>query len=87
MAERRKDDRRAKHQDYLLTDGQIAELAKVPVNTIRYWRQVGILPFVKVGKHPRIWHSVFLKVFQKPLPFPPLGAGKIEGAGNIRRTV
>lgn len=53
-------------EDYLMTDSEIAELAKVSVNTIRYWRQTGIMPFVKVGRHPRIWLSTFEKVFQKP---------------------
>jgi excisionase family DNA binding protein len=53
-------------EDYLMTDVEVAELAKVSVNTIRYWRQKGVMPFVKVGRHPRIWSSTFEKVFQKP---------------------
>ena len=52
--------------DKLLTDYQVAELAGVPVNTVRYWRQTSVLPFVKVGRHPRVWLSVFCKVFNKP---------------------
>jgi excisionase family DNA binding protein len=76
-----------KHQDHLMSDCQVAELAGVPTNTVRYWRQIGVLPFVKVGRHPRVWYSVFQKVFQKPLPFPPFGGDKIEGAGDIRRAV
>jgi hypothetical protein len=87
MTERRRSDRRYEHQDYLMTEGQVAEMAKVSVNTVRHWRQLGILPSVKVGKHPRIWHSVFLKVFQKPLPFPPFGDDKMRDAGNIRRAI
>jgi hypothetical protein len=87
MTERRKNDRRGQNQDYLMTEDQVAGMAKVSVHTIRYWRQIGVLPSVKVGKHPRIWHSVFLKVFQKPLPFPPLGDDKMKAAGNIRRAV
>jgi excisionase family DNA binding protein len=55
---------RKRDKDYLMTDFEVAELAKVPVNTIRYWRQTGIMPFVKVGRHPRIWLSTFEKVFQ-----------------------
>ena len=69
MTDRRKSDRRGQNQDYLMTEDQVAEMAKVSVHTVRYWRHLGILPSVKVGKHPRIWNSVFLKVFQKPLPF------------------
>jgi hypothetical protein len=87
MEDRRKNDRRAMIQDFLMTEGQAADMAKVSVNTIRYWRQVGKLPSVKVGKHPRIWYSVFLRIFQNPLPFSPFEAVKIEGAGDIRRAV
>lgn len=84
MTERRRSDRRYKHQDYLMTDHQVAELAGVSVNTVRYWRQLGMMPFVKVGRHPRVWHSVFLKVFQKPLP---LGFDTMPSARDIRRAV
>ena len=87
MTERRRSDRRYQHQDYLMTEHQVAEMAKVSVHTVRYWRQLGILPSVKVGKHPRVWHSAFLKVFQKPLPLSPFGADKMLGAGDIRRVV
>ncbi len=58
--------RRSKDRDYLMTDRDVAQLAKVSPNTVRYWRQAGVLPFVKVGRHPRVWHSLFLKVFQNP---------------------
>lgn len=64
MDDRRKPDRR--QQDQLLTDREVAELAKVPMYTVKYWRQTGVLPFVKLGKHPRVWLSVFQKAFQKP---------------------
>lgn len=57
---------RLEQENYLMTDQEVAELANVPVGSVRYWRQMGMLPFVKVGKHPRIWLSVFNKVFQKP---------------------
>jgi hypothetical protein len=85
MEDRRMKDRRT--QDYLLTEEQVAKMARVPLNTIRYWRQVGKLPSVKVGKHPMVWHSVFLNVFKKPLPFPPFGDDKIDDAGDIRRAL
>jgi hypothetical protein len=83
MTERRKNDRRI--QDYLMTEGQVAEFAKVSANTVRHWRQAGMLPFVKVGKYPRIWASVFYQVFQKPLPYPAGSADTITSAGDIRR--
>lgn len=85
MTNRRANDRRLTEQDRLMTDHQAAELAGVPTNTVRYWRQTGVLPFVKVGKHPRIWLSVFLQVFKKPLPFSPFGDDKMQDAGDIRR--
>ena len=66
MVERRNADRRNKNQDYLMTDGKIADMAGVSVHTVKYWRLIGTLPFVKVGRHPRIWFSVFKKVFHKP---------------------
>jgi hypothetical protein len=59
--------------DSLITDLEAAEMAKVSPNTVKYWRQTGLLPFVKVGKHPRIWLSEFNRVFQKPVTMPPLG--------------
>jgi hypothetical protein len=54
-------------EDKLLTDKHVAALAEVSANTVKYWRQTGLLPFVKVGKHPRIWLSEFNKVFKKPV--------------------
>jgi hypothetical protein len=71
MIERRKCGRRQSDQDCLLTDFKVAELAMVPVNTVRYWRQMGMLPSVKVGRHPRIWLSEFQKVFRKPVSVRP----------------
>jgi excisionase family DNA binding protein len=50
----------------LLTEQEVADLAQVPLLSVRYWRQTGRLPFVKVGKHARIWQSEFNRVFQKP---------------------
>lgn len=66
MPDRRHSDRRNKNQDYLMTDSMIADLAGVSVHTVKYWRMMGTLPFVKVGRHPRIWFSVFQKTFHKP---------------------
>ncbi len=83
MIERRKNNQ-GMNGDYLMTERMVAEMALVPVNTIRYWRQMGILPFIKVGKHPRIWHSVFLKVFQKPLPIGLGDTDTMPFAGDVR---
>ena len=36
----------------LLTLSEVAEILKVPVNTLRWWRQVGTGPeFFKIGRH------------------------------------
>lgn len=59
--------RRSLDQDYLMTDMEVAAVAKVSPNTVRYWRQTGLISFVKVGRHPRIWNSQFLQAFQKPI--------------------
>ena len=87
MTERRNSDRRYKHQDYLMSDSQVGQLAGVPTLTVKYWRHAGVLPYVKVGKHPRIWHSDFLRVFKKSLPFNGGDEGKMGTAGDIRRAV
>lgn len=75
MTERRKNERR----NHLMSDQEVAERAKVSPNTVRYWRQTGILPFVKVGKYPRVWYSVFQTVFQKPLPVSSWENNQIPG--------
>jgi len=65
MVDRRKGgDRR----NFLMSDKDVAERAGVSANTVRYWRQTGILPFVKVGKYPRVWFSEFQRLFRQPLP-------------------
>jgi len=87
--DRRKPDRRNRNQDQLLSDNQVAVMAGVPVNTVRKWRQVGTLPFVKVGRHPRVWLSEFQKTFHQPVQNGPWEqipkGGKMPVAGNIRR--
>jgi len=87
--ERRSGDRRREGRDRLMSETDAATLVGVSPNTIRYWRQIGTLPFVKVGKHPRVWLSVLLGVFQKPQGSgsfdSPRTAGKMVPVGDIRR--
>ena len=87
MTERSGNDRRGKNHDYLMSDSQVGQFAGVPVSTVRHWRQIGVLPFVKVGRHPRVWHSVFQRVFKKPLPFFGGDAGNMGVAGDIGRAL
>ncbi len=82
MVDRRKN---VERRNYLMSDKDIAEKAGVSPNTVRYWRQTGALPFVKVGKYPRVWYSVFLQVFKKPLPSWADSDYKMPSAGDIRR--
>lgn len=86
---RRKSERRHEGSDSLLTDLQVANMVSVPVRTVRYWRLAGILPSVKVGRHPRIWMSVFQKVFRQPTANGPWefvsGSDKIQNVRDIRR--
>lgn len=84
MEERRKNVERRNH---LMTDQEVAEKAGVSTNTVRYWRQTGVLPFVRVGRTSRVWYSEFLRVFQKPLPPWASGADTMPGAGSIRRQI
>jgi len=37
-----------------LSDTQIAELLAVPVATVGWWRRVGKLPYLRVGRYPRV---------------------------------
>ncbi len=87
--DRRKPDRRNRNQDQLLSDEQVALMAAVPVNTVSYWRLAGMLPFVKLGRHPRVWLSDFQKAFHQPNlngPWEPLNENdKMPPASNIRR--
>jgi hypothetical protein len=89
MGEKRKGDRRKTNQDVLLSDDQVALMAGVPVNTVCYWRLAGMLPFVKVGRHPRVWLSDFQRTFHQPNsngPWEPFNeSDKIGSASNIRR--
>lgn len=89
MPERRRMERRRNGGDYLLSDEQVALMAGVPERTVRFWRNSGILPFVKVGRHPRVWLSDFQRTFHKPKgkdAFEPIpNPGKINSARNIRR--
>ena len=52
--------------DRLLTDNQISEMAQIPVASVRWLRRMGKLPYVKVGRHPRVWLSDFYRTFNKP---------------------
>ena len=75
MVDRRKN---VERRNFLMSDKNIAEKAGVSPNT-------GALPFVKVGKYPRVWYSAFLQVFKKPLPSWANSDYKMPSAGDIRR--
>ena len=87
--DRRKPDRRNRNQDQLLSDKQVALMAGVPVNTVSYWRLAGVLPFVKIGRHPRVWLSDFQKTFHQPKLNGTWElvseSDKIKNASGIRR--
>jgi len=83
MEDRRKNGER---RNYLMTDQDVAEKVGVSPNTVRYWRQTGKLPFVRMGKYPRIWFSEFQKLFKNPLSHGALSADTMSSAeSNIRR--
>lgn len=83
MTERRKN---REQRNHLMTDQEVAEKAQVSVNTVRYWRQTGVLPFVRMGKYPRVWYSEFERLFRNPLSQGALSADTMSSAeSNIRR--
>jgi len=66
MSERRSGDRRRNGRDCLMTEAEVAVMAGVSPLTVKYWRRVGTLPFVRVGRHPRVWLSECLKFLRAP---------------------
>lgn len=41
----------ARHEDELLTLEEVADILQTPVNTVRWWRQIGTGPdFFKIGR-------------------------------------
>jgi excisionase family DNA binding protein len=60
-------------EDELLTVKESANIAKVSSNTINYWRQIGLVKFHKIGKHPRIWRSELNTFLKKPAKIDSMG--------------
>ena len=89
MQERGSEDRRSAGRDRLLADAEVARMVGVSTQTVKYWRHIGTLPYVRVGRHPRVWLSVFLGVFQKPTPQAQLDlggkTGRMNPAWDVRR--
>ena len=47
--------------DELLTMNEVANLVRVPVATLRYWRHLGTGPrSFRIGRSVRYWHSEVL---------------------------
>src|SRR5258708_17469654 len=85
---RRNMDRRRSGQDYLLSDEQVGRMAGAPLRTVRFWRNSGTLPFVKVGRHPMVWPSDLQRTLHNPsgkdVFEPILNAATIDPAWHIR---
>ena len=44
--------------DELLTIGEVADIVRVPVATLRYWRHLGTGPrSFRIGRGVRYWHN------------------------------
>jgi len=44
--------------DQLLTIGEVADIVRVPVATLRYWRHLGTGPrSFRIGRGVRYWHN------------------------------
>ncbi len=69
-----------RHEDELLTLDDVAEILRVPVNTLRWWRQTGTGPsYFKIGR--RLFTTVGeLRTFlrqQRLAPRPVIAAPKV----------
>ena len=60
-------------QHTLLTESEVARILRVPVGTVRWWRQQRRLAFVKVGRHVRI-RAVEVERFLDAQDVPSLNA-------------
>ena len=44
--------------DELLTIGEVADIVRVPIATLRYWRHLGTGPrSFRIGRGVRYWHN------------------------------
>ncbi len=44
--------------DELLTIGEVADIVRVPIATLRYWRHLGTGPHsFRIGRGVRYWHN------------------------------
>lgn len=51
----------SEHQDELLTITEVADIVRVPVATLRYWRHLGTGPHsFRVGRAVRYWRREVL---------------------------
>jgi len=61
--------------DQLLTIGEVADIVRVPVATLRYWRHLGDGPHsFRVGRAVRYWRSEVLAWLHDQSGGPPHAA-------------
>ena len=68
-----------RRKNKLLTEQEAAEIARTNKNTIKYWRQLGKLAFVKFGRHPLIWESVLYQFLEVPVVFVTMDSARDKG--------
>lgn len=60
--------------DELLTIAEVADLIRVPVATLRYWRHLGSGPrSFRIGRSVRYWRSEVLHWLEKQSSHPQAG--------------
>lgn len=65
----------AERDDQLLTIGEVADIVRVPVATLRYWRHLGDGPHsFRVGRAVRYWRSEVLAWLHDHSGGPPHAA-------------
>ncbi len=67
--------------DELLTIREVADIVRVPIATVRYWRHLGTDPHsFRVGRGVRYWHNeVHLVAKPKRLPHRRMSPRQVSG--------
>ena len=47
---------------HFYTLAEVAEICRVPVASVKYWKSTGRLRAIKIGKHPLVSHGELLRI-------------------------
>jgi len=73
--------------DELLTIGEVADIVRVPIATLRYWRHLGTGPHsFRIGRGVRYWHNEVTTWLQSQSDGPAAESPvKSAARGNLTR--